>query len=832
LKFGEQEPFEVKWINQLTPFDRFKTVSWPWMKSLDNPPVWFAWLRPYEELVAPDRSREVFGPHGGFVFLFHLDLNERRQELTAWNCYVPVICGKHDCCSDDARSHQSALVCGSRIQFHSELEQKLEDAQAISEQPTIHEKYGRVPSHNRDIEIEILRRGSENPATLCETDNLERAVGLVKSIAVQSNSRLDFEIGSLKFENLHHISIPNMVQDATEITTNLTPEFAKKLRNISDKVFIYFLASLPDKILMEINLETLLLSDEKPSSAIIEEARDVILKSKDYRERVRQIKSLVEGDQDLKVGLDNITYRLIEAACANELKCIAEETSIEQRLLFKELMRRFYYFVKPDPQVKAEVEASIKEKNWLRRIHRDRYCIIKSKFQSFKWKYAYSGPSYLAKVVMEFVAFAKKIPYFEHGGIADFEIDEHVLVVPKRWEKPKLAVVKRILDHNFIVKTLETGEDSKVEELEVEPHRVQRPFKWKCVRCANDDKDMWRDIYKLKNWVCCLTCGLVTVKTLSDTRYNFRNLIKDSTFGGIHYAYDAVKNRDVAIKKSELQFVKMKKRKRDKQKVAEDVENEIEIHRSVCSEIKGNSYGLLMIYDEYRDGEHCYMVLEWADGGELFEYVNQNFNKKEKFWEDRVAIESWKLEMQQMFYEICLGVERLHGMDIVHRDLSLENVLLIKNENYKERGMPKLRPCVCDLGLAVKNRGRIKGPNTSVGKKTYMSIKCCHGDYDGKANDVWTLGVMLTMMLIGAPPYNAYSDEAYKIYIGSIDNRKLLFKLYKRGQLVTEEAHEVLAGICKEEEKERLSIDQVLASKYCDDAPYQDYLDNGLSLGL
>jgi len=832
LKFGEQEPFEVKWINQLTPFDRFKTVSWPWMKSLDNPPVWFAWLRPNEELVAPDRKRKIFGPHGGFVFLFHLDLNERREKLTEWNCYVPVICGKSECCSEKARRMcQSAMVIGSKLHFETELEAKQEDVEAMLKRPTIQVqndlRLRQVPSHNQKIDIEILRRGSVNPATICESDNLERAVGLVTRVAmVQSKSRLDVEIGSLKWTELLNVSIPNMIWDATEITTNLTPEFAKKLRNISDKVFIYFLASLPEKILMQINLETLLLSDTNASSAIIMRARDVILKSRDHRKRVRQIKSLVEGDQDLKVGLDNFTYRLIEEACANELKCNAEETSIEQRLLFKELIRRFYYFVKPDAQVKAEVEASIKEKNWLRRIYRNTYCTIKSKFQSFIDKDEYGSSSYVAKVVMVFVAFARKIPYFEHGGIADFDIDERVLIKPKHREKPKLAIVKRILDQDFVVKTLEIGEDSKVEELKVEPHRVQRPFKWKCVRCNNDDKAMWRDIYKLKNWVCCLICGLVTVKTLSDIRYNLRNLIKDSTFGGIYYAYDGVKNRDVAIKKSELQFMRIKKRRKTGIKVAEDVENEIKIHVSVCNERKDCSHGILEIYDDYEDPEHSYMVLEWADGGELFEYVNQNFNTGncELFLKDETAIENWKLEMQQMFYEICLGVKRLHDMDIVHRDLSLENVLLIKNENYIERKIPKLRPCVCDFGLAVKKKERFRGKDTSVGKSRYMSIDCCHGDYDGKANDIWALGVMLTMMVLGAPPYDSFGDMVYDLYKGTTEERKLLFSVYKRDHLVTEEVHEVLAGICKEE-SERMTIDQVLATKYCDEAPYLDYLD-------
>ena len=111
--------------------------------------------------------------------------------------------------------------------------------------------------------------------------------------------------------------------------------------------------------------------------------------------------------------------------------------------------------MKPDAQVKAEIEASIKEKNWLKRMHRSIFRLIRSAFKTISREDAYSGCSYLAKVVMGFVEPPRKIPFFEHGGNAVFEIGEHVLIKPQYQEKPRLAVIENILDDRFLVK--ETG---------------------------------------------------------------------------------------------------------------------------------------------------------------------------------------------------------------------------------------------------------------------------------------------------------------------------------------------------------------------------------------
>merc|ERR1711997_1110836 len=164
----------------------------------------------------------------------------------------------------------------------------------------------------------------------------------------------------------------------------------------------------------------------------------------------------------------------------------------------------------------------------------------------------------------------------------------------------------------------------------------------------------------------------------------------------------------------------------------------------------------------------------------------------------RKHIEAWQKEMQQLFYEICLGVKCLHDKDIVHRDLSLENVLLVKNKSRKGLGISAR---ICDFGLMEHST---KLFYDCVGKRGFMSPECDDFKYNGKANDVWCLGVMLFMMMIGGPPYGKLGDKAFQYLISGESNIKFLLQQYDRYHLVPVTAYEVLCGIFKAE-KDRLT---------------------------
>jgi len=840
LKFGKPEKFPAKFINQLTLWDRLKVVSWPGLNFLSNPPTFFAWIRAHEELVAPDRERRQFGPHGGFVFIFHQDLDQYSEELSEKNCYFPVICNNSKCCTEFSnyiRENKNPLSLADNISL--ELSGRLSISKSVEEQkeprkvkkktlkdldtPTLFEEEDEVveeSSEERDASImrdAFARKFSEYPSSIMASDRLQHCNSLYSSkkvlpetVDIKEPVDLDFLIP----EDGEAMTLPTMEWGTTVIQVRESENFAQRVKELDGRVLAYFLASLPDNVLAKINLDQVILTETGDVSVMRLKLRQVLMKNRNHTKRVEAIRDLAESDKESnKKELDNITLELIEKQFENHLKAGSDdEEGVENRILFSELVRRFYYYVKPVAQAKAELEARIKEKHWLKLKYRSTLRLIRARFASIGNEDTYfSEYCYLAKIVINFIDPPRKIPFYEDGENAEFKENESVIIRPIGNEKLRLAVIREKLPNG----------DYKIKDSNeiVTKGRVQRLFMWKCFRCKQTDHQMWRDTYPLKLWVSCTKCGLVTQKTLSTTRYQLRNLVRDSCYGGIYRGYDAVEKRDCAIKRNALAQMRAKKRINTNDQVAEDISKEIKYHFLVSPKESTITPGILQIYDEYSDDTYHYLVLEWADKGELFEHVVQNFQQP-AFIRNERAIRKWKVGMQQMFYEICLGVKKIHSEGIVHRDLSLENLLLIENKDYVGGKMPKLRPVICDFGLATEDQPH--GFRDSVGKLGYMSPECMNGRYNGKKNDIWCLGIILVMMMIGAPPYGKLGDKAFRYLMSGRRAMKYLFHQYKRDHLIPELAYKVLFGIFIDQRR-RMTIDQILETEYCRTARFPAY---------
>lgn len=68
------------------------------------------------------------------------------------------------------------------------------------------------------------------------------------------------------------------------------------------------------------------------------------------------------------------------------------------------------------------------------------------------------------------------------------------------------------------------------------------------------------------------------------------------------------------------------------------------------------------------------IVMEYANGGDLYNKINQK-KKTGKLWtEDQVL---------DIFVQICLGVSHVHKHKILHRDLKTQNIFLTKDNQVK-----------------------------------------------------------------------------------------------------------------------------------------------------
>ncbi|CAI9771127.1 unnamed protein product [Fraxinus pennsylvanica] len=151
-----------------------------------------------------------------------------------------------------------------------------------------------------------------------------------------------------------------------------------------------------------------------------------------------------------------------------------------------------------------------------------------------------------------------------------------------------------------------------------------------------------------------------------------------------------------------------------------------------------------------------YMVLEYVNGGELFNRIASKGKLSE-------------VEGRKLFHQLIDGISYCHNNGIFHRDLKLENVLIDAKRNVK----------ITDFGLsALPHHLREDGLlHTTCGSPNYVApeILSCRG-YDGATSDTWSCGVILYVILTGYLPFDDRNMAVLyqKIFKGDVQIPKWL----------------------------------------------------------
>ncbi|XP_057966544.1 serine/threonine-protein kinase SRK2E [Malania oleifera] len=162
------------------------------------------------------------------------------------------------------------------------------------------------------------------------------------------------------------------------------------------------------------------------------------------------------------------------------------------------------------------------------------------------------------------------------------------------------------------------------------------------------------------------------------------------------------------------------------EKIDENVRREIINHRSL------RHPNIVRFKEVILTQTHLAIVMEYASGGELFERICS----AGRFSED---------EARFFFQQLISGVSYCHAMQVCHRDLKLENTLLDGSQ------APRLK--ICDFGYS-KSSVLHSQPKSTVGTPAYIAPEVLlKKEYDGKIADVWSCGVTLYVMLVGAYPF-------------------------------------------------------------------------------
>ena len=142
---------------------------------------------------------------------------------------------------------------------------------------------------------------------------------------------------------------------------------------------------------------------------------------------------------------------------------------------------------------------------------------------------------------------------------------------------------------------------------------------------------------------------------------------------------------------------------------------------------------IIKLYELIETPDKIYMVMEYCNGGELFDYIVSKQHLTER-------------QACRFFQEIINCLEYLHSLNIVHRDIKPENLLLCRMQN-------KIHLKLIDFGIS--NIYTIdKLLSTPCGTTSYAPPEMHKGEeYYGLLSDIWSAGVVLYAMVFGYLPF-------------------------------------------------------------------------------
>ncbi|KAJ9510622.1 hypothetical protein QJQ45_027499 [Haematococcus lacustris] len=148
----------------------------------------------------------------------------------------------------------------------------------------------------------------------------------------------------------------------------------------------------------------------------------------------------------------------------------------------------------------------------------------------------------------------------------------------------------------------------------------------------------------------------------------------------------------------------------------------------------------------------------------------------------------------------CGPLAWLLGQGVCHRDLKLENILL------DGRHAPQVK--ICDFGYSKSDQD--SNPKSTVGTPAYIAPEVLrHVEYDGQAADVWSCGVTLYVMLVGAYPFE---DPAEPNNFRSIMQRITAAQyVFPPGLRLSVECLDLVARMLRPDPSHRITVEGIRA---------------------
>ncbi|KDR80154.1 hypothetical protein GALMADRAFT_277414 [Galerina marginata CBS 339.88] len=195
-----------------------------------------------------------------------------------------------------------------------------------------------------------------------------------------------------------------------------------------------------------------------------------------------------------------------------------------------------------------------------------------------------------------------------------------------------------------------------------------------------------------------------------------------------------------------------------------------------------NHPNIMRIYDVYEGDKELFLVLEYVEGGELFDFLVNRGRLPPK-------------EALIYFRQILYGLNYAHTFSIIHRDLKPENILIAS------LSPPQIK--IADWGMAAFAPPTLQ-LETSCGSPHYASPEIVNGEkYQGNATDIWSCGVILYALLTGRLPFD---DKNVRTLLSKVKSGK-----YEMPSWIDPLARDLLSKMLIVDVTQRITIPEILS---------------------
>ncbi|RYG64263.1 serine/threonine-protein kinase [archaeon] len=253
--------------------------------------------------------------------------------------------------------------------------------------------------------------------------------------------------------------------------------------------------------------------------------------------------------------------------------------------------------------------------------------------------------------------------------------------------------------------------------------------------------------------------------------YKLDEQIGKGGFAVVKIAYSLQNDSKVAVK-----ILKSKENPLD----VEAFEREYRLLKSL------NHPNIVTVHGFHHDSEKICMVLEYMEGGELFDRIV----------EKKVYTEGMARHAFQMMLE---AVGHIHSHNIIHRDLKPENLLLSSKEDDSTLK-------VCDFGLARELNDE-EELISRAGTPDYIAPEIVQSRPLGKPVDMWAAGVILFILLGG---YSPFHKREKAIMFHRISTAHYTFHP-ARWAHISDEAKDLIKKLLQVNEESRLTVQEALS---------------------